>query len=220
MKMNILIGAMIIASFISVVSTAMADEDMVNGYLGTSGSVVMTSYGDCWRTSYHDTDDKKEACGYEKAVPVIEKPAPVEEPTKLEVVRAPTAVSATVKQMEKITIGANMLFGFDSAELSSDAKIIIMDRIGRFQGKGKLTSIMEVQGHTCSMGSESYNQTLSEKRAQAVADYIAENAPNVATNSINAVGMGESSPVASNDTEEGRMQNRRVEILAEAEIQK
>ncbi len=139
---------------------------------------------------------------------------------QMEFIQTPSAESVTVKKMDNITIAASMLFGFDSAELTKDAKTIILERINRLYGKGKLTSILEVRGYTCNLGPESYNKALSMKRAQAVADYIAEQAPNVALEQIRVVGMGEESPIASNDTKDGRMMNRRVEILAEAEIQK
>jgi OOP family OmpA-OmpF porin len=68
----------------------------------------------------------------------------------------------------------------------------------------------EVQGHTDSTGSASYNQTLSEARARAVSDYFARQG--VAPERIRATGFGETRPAAFNDTPEGRAQNRRVEI--------
>jgi len=71
-------------------------------------------------------------------------------------------------------------------------------------------SLIDVYGHTDSTGSDSYNQTLSENRARAVADYLASRGVNAAR--IRSQGRGESQPVASNATEEGRSANRRVEI--------
>ena len=71
-------------------------------------------------------------------------------------------------------------------------------------------SLIDVYGHTDSTGSDAYNQTLSENRARAVADYLASRG--VAPGRIRSQGFGESQPVASNMTEEGRSANRRVEI--------
>ncbi|PWI32143.1 hypothetical protein DI392_17430 [Vibrio albus] len=68
----------------------------------------------------------------------------------------------------------------------------------------------EIVGHTDSRGSEAYNQTLSEKRAQAVADYLIQNG--IEASRLTVSGAGESLPKVSNDTAEGRMQNRRVEV--------
>ena len=72
------------------------------------------------------------------------------------------------------------------------------------------SSLIDVEGHTDSRGSDSYNQALSERRTQSVADYLASQG--VSASSLNPIGMGEGSPVASNDTREGRAQNRRVEV--------
>lgn len=70
---------------------------------------------------------------------------------------------------------------------------------------------VSVHGHADSTGSDSYNQALSQRRALAVSNYLSAQGVNPAR--LNAVGFGESRPVASNDTVEGRSANRRVEIL-------
>ncbi len=69
---------------------------------------------------------------------------------------------------------------------------------------------VEIVGHTDSNGSEAYNQTLSEQRAQSVADYLISQG--VESSRISSSGEGEMNPKASNDTPEGRMENRRVEV--------
>jgi outer membrane protein OmpA-like peptidoglycan-associated protein len=71
-------------------------------------------------------------------------------------------------------------------------------------------SLIDVYGHTDSTGSDTYNQALSERRARAVADYLSMRG--VAASRIRWQGYGETQPVASNDSEQGRQQNRRVEI--------
>lgn len=70
---------------------------------------------------------------------------------------------------------------------------------------------VDVTGHTDSTGSDQYNQTLSEKRANSVANYLTSQ--QVLSQRIYTKGMGETQPIASNDTADGRSQNRRVEIL-------
>jgi outer membrane protein OmpA-like peptidoglycan-associated protein len=70
---------------------------------------------------------------------------------------------------------------------------------------------IQVEGHTDSIGSDDFNQTLSEKRAEAVRDYLVSN--DVASSSITARGFGKTRPVVSNDTAEGRQRNRRVEMV-------
>lgn len=69
----------------------------------------------------------------------------------------------------------------------------------------------EIIGHTDSRGSEKYNQSLSQQRAQSVADYLYTQG--IEESRITVRGEGESKPKASNDTEEGRMENRRVEVI-------
>ena len=69
---------------------------------------------------------------------------------------------------------------------------------------------VEIAGHTDSAGSTAYNQGLSERRAQTVADYLIANGANADNISVN--GYGEAEPVADNSSEDGRAANRRVEL--------
>ena len=68
-----------------------------------------------------------------------------------------------------------------------------------------------IEGHTDSVGSDDYNQQLSERRAQAVRDYFVQQGINSAN--VEAHGYGKTEPIATNDTAEGRQQNRRVELI-------
>jgi outer membrane protein OmpA-like peptidoglycan-associated protein len=70
---------------------------------------------------------------------------------------------------------------------------------------------LQIEGHTDSVGTDEYNQSLSEKRAEAVRDYLVQQG--IAADSIEARGFGKTQPIASNDTPEGRQQNRRVELV-------
>jgi outer membrane protein OmpA-like peptidoglycan-associated protein len=74
---------------------------------------------------------------------------------------------------------------------------------------------LDVEGHTDSVGTDDYNLTLSQKRAQAVRDYLVQQG--ISENSIASRGLGKAGPVASNDTPEGRQQNRRVELVLTGE---
>ena len=71
---------------------------------------------------------------------------------------------------------------------------------------------VEVSAHTDSVGSESYNQGLSERRAQSVVDYLS--ARGLDRYRLNPTAFGESSPIDTNETAEGRARNRRVELYA------
>jgi outer membrane protein OmpA-like peptidoglycan-associated protein len=75
---------------------------------------------------------------------------------------------------------------------------------------------LEIEGHTDSVGSDSYNQTLSEKRARSVRDYLVNNG--VSINNVIARGLGKASPVADNSTAAGRKLNRRVEMIVSGDV--
>jgi outer membrane protein OmpA-like peptidoglycan-associated protein len=75
---------------------------------------------------------------------------------------------------------------------------------------------VEVEGHTDSVGNDSYNQALSDRRANSVRDYLVQQG--IAANSIVSRGYGESKPLVSNDTAAGRQQNRRVELVLSGEV--
>ncbi|MFK5894444.1 MAG: OmpA family protein [Pseudomonadota bacterium] len=198
---------------LSVMSiSAMAEGDMVNNYVKSAGGVVKNSYGECWRSRFEDTTEKLEECGYEPPAPII---------IEKEIVIAPAATAATVTTtvFEDIAISAALLFGFDSADLSDDAKAVIDERVEKFKGKAELTQNVSVIGHTDSTGPEAYNQKLSERRAQAVATYLEANT-NISDNQIDVEGKGESDPAASNATRDGRSANRRVIIHVEGKVVK
>jgi outer membrane protein OmpA-like peptidoglycan-associated protein len=74
---------------------------------------------------------------------------------------------------------------------------------------------LSVEGHTDSVGSDDYNQQLSERRAEAVRDYMVQQG--IASDAVSASGFGKTAPVATNDTPEGRQQNRRVELVLSGE---
>jgi outer membrane protein OmpA-like peptidoglycan-associated protein len=96
----------------------------------------------------------------------------------------------------------------DSATVNNNFKPVL-DKVAATLVEYDQT-IIEVAGHTDSTGSETYNQSLSERRASSVASYLSSRG--VPSQRLITVGGGESHPVASNDTAEGREQNRRVEI--------
>ena len=100
-------------------------------------------------------------------------------------------------------------FEFDSSVLKPES-ISILDAAVKTLGEHG-TILIEVAGHTDSKGSESYNQGLSEDRARVVYEYLVSKG--VAPNRMSWKGYGESSPIATNDTEEGRAKNRRTELI-------
>ena len=104
----------------------------------------------------------------------------------------------------------NIQFAFDSAELDSTARGLLNEAAYILQGK---TGQIVVAGHTCNIGTDQYNQRLSERRANSVRSYLIEQG--VPANRLIARGFGESKPKYSNATEETRRLNRRVELSVE-----
>jgi outer membrane protein OmpA-like peptidoglycan-associated protein len=108
----------------------------------------------------------------------------------------------------KITFDSGILFATNSSQLQPAAKSNI-ESLASVLNKYPDTDIL-IEGDTDNTGTEDYNQKLSERRAQAVANY--QKSLGVAGSRISTVGMGEANAIGSNDTEAGRQQNRRVEI--------
>ncbi|WP_163557879.1 OmpA family protein [Halomonas sp. NO4] len=107
-----------------------------------------------------------------------------------------------------LNMPSSVTFDFDSSALTTSARNALND-VASVLTQYTDTRV-NIVGHTDSTGDASYNQRLSEQRAQSVGSYLAQ--AGVARNRLNMTGYGESQPVASNDTEQGRAQNRRVEI--------
>jgi OOP family OmpA-OmpF porin len=89
---------------------------------------------------------------------------------------------------------------------------VILDEAVRILGTGG-GSAVAIEGHTDWIGTDAYNQGLSERRANAVMNYLVDHG--VAASRLSTTGYGESRPIASNQTREGRALNRRVELLVQ-----
>jgi outer membrane protein OmpA-like peptidoglycan-associated protein len=102
-------------------------------------------------------------------------------------------------------------FAFNSAELTPSATANL-SKLGQALKSSELAPYcFRIEGHTDAAGSDEYNQTLSEKRAKAVVRYLAGHS-SVEAERLIAVGYGEKKPAAPNESDEGRQQNRRVQI--------
>ncbi|WP_370306031.1 OmpA family protein [Sinimarinibacterium flocculans] len=99
-------------------------------------------------------------------------------------------------------------FEFDKATLTVNARTLLDDVASALTNAPQIR--VEVGGHTDSRGSDTYNQELSERRAQSVVDHLV--GKGIAPDRLQAAGYGEAAPVADNDTDEGRELNRRVEL--------
>ena len=120
----------------------------------------------------------------------------------------PGAVVERVGEGLQVTFESGLLFPYDSDVLTAAAQQNLATLASSLD-KYPNTNIMVV-GHTDSNGSDSYNMTLSERRANAAVNYLVSRG--VDRSRLRAAGRGETEPVASNDSDAGRQQNRRVEV--------
>jgi len=198
---------------------ANAADNAVDGYVNAKGdSVWKTGSGECLRTQFQDTTEYREDCGYEL---VVEKAAVVEStPTGTAVtvggaagvVKDGKLVARSGVVIEQVIVD-NVQFAFDSDELTPEYRAALDDASDALKPHRELLrgglAMLNVIGYTDSVGDAEYNQKLSERRARAVADYLIKQDP-TRVEFVLAMGKGEQDPIASNDTEEGRAQNRRV----------
>lgn len=123
--------------------------------------------------------------------------------------------------MQKITLDSKVLFDFDKAVLKPEGKAAIDSQV-----TGKLSQIQKLEvvlvtGHTDRLGTEAYNQKLSERRADAVRDYLVSRG--IPRDKVETIGMGEKQPVVQCDQKalkaliECLQPNRRVEVQAKGE---
>jgi outer membrane protein OmpA-like peptidoglycan-associated protein len=118
-------------------------------------------------------------------------------------------ISQSVEAVEAVDIKMNnIFFAFDKSDLQPESYMEMQRWIRMLNENGHVK--LEVNGHTDSIGTEPYNQKLSERRAKSVVNYLVDNG--IARQRLVAAGFGESQPVASNTTDDGRQQNRRVQV--------
>ena len=108
-------------------------------------------------------------------------------------------------------VGALINFDFNSAKIRSDS-YSLLDEFGKAFKGGLSSASVIIAGHTDNIGSNQYNQGLSEDRAKAVASYLQSHHA-ISSERIILKGFGETRPIVSNDTDEGRFKNRRVEFI-------
>ena len=215
-------------------ATGAPDNNVVrSGRYGTNNA----SCNLCWRTGFWTPAMAIAECDpdlVKKAVapaPVVAPTAPVAPPTVTPPVAPPTAPVAPVAPVappaptvQKITLASKALFDFDKAILKPEGQAVL-DReiVSRIKEVQKLELVL-VTGHTDRLGSQQYNQKLSERRAAAVAAYLA--AKGVAKDKIETLGMGKTQPVPGVVCEQKNRKalivclqpHRRVEVEVKGEI--
>ena len=179
MKKSIKLSALLATLLLT--STAFAANQ---GYAQADGSpVVKNAYGECWKlpTTYDKARDGLVECGDREAAKPAPAPAPKPAPAPVVVAPKPQTVIKTV------SLSAEGLFGFNSAQIIAGNQQL--EALVSSLKADKLLKTVAVEGHTDYLGSDKYNQALSEKRANAVKDYFV--AAGVPADKVTAVGKGE-----------------------------
>ena len=184
-------GAAVALALAAVAGTAQA-QSAVPGYVTTSGGQVWTSpTGLCWKTTDWTPEKAAAPCDAVRVVQVASPPpvavaAPPPAPTPLVVAPPPQP-----PVIEQISLSSDVLFPFDKADLRPEGQKKIDEIAGRL--KGANVQIINAIGHADRIGDDKYNQQLSEKRAAAVKEYLAQKG--IETSKVRSEGRGESEPV-------------------------
>lgn len=168
---------------VAAATSGVASAQTVDNWVNPYGLVWMNGTNEhCWRDNFWTPATAAQGCG------------------------APVAQAEVVAK--KVTFNADTFFDFDKATLKPEGRNIL-DQVAQQATQLNLESLIAT-GHTDSIGTNTYNQKLSERRAASVKNYLISRG--VPADQIIASGRGETQPVASNKTREGRAKNRRVEI--------
>ncbi len=164
------------ALIVALLASTGAMAHGIHGYTVSeqSGEVVRNNYGECWENTYlNKAENGLVECGDR---------APDAAPA------APTSMVQPQYRTETVSLNSNFLFGFDKDTLRPEA-IETLNQLAARLGDSNVQSA-RVEGHTDFMGSEQYNQALSERRATRVANYLVERG--VPASKISVAGLGES----------------------------
>ncbi|MBJ7263390.1 MAG: OmpA family protein [Burkholderiaceae bacterium] len=177
-------------AFAAVTASGAASAQTVDNWQSPFGGVWKNGTNElCWRNAFWTPATGIPGCD---GVPVAQAP------------RAP----APTPMASKVVFNADAFFDFDKSTLKPEGRQLL-DQVAQ-QAQGLNLETIIAVGHTDSIGTDAYNQKLSERRAASVKTYLTSKG--VPADRIYTEGKGETQPVASNATREGRAQNRRVEV--------
>ena len=203
MKISSIAKLVLGSAALAFASTGALAQATVPNVTDSQGLPVRDSQGVCVLSSGINHPD----C-MPKAAPKSATPAAPGAPAAPAKPAAPPAKAAPASVKQAIVIQADALFDFDKSVVRPDGKKRIDEALAKLQGVD--VEMVIATGHTDSVGTDAYNQKLSERRAAAVKGYLVSKG--IPASKITTIGKGESQPVATNKTAEGRQKNRRVDI--------
>lgn len=227
-------STLLLLSLLLSSSFAFAGKVAPKGYLVDSANdPVKSGFGLCWHTGtwtpadavVEGCDDMLKQAPAPVAAPKAEAGAPSSTPAPATATSSlpsdasssadarpsapvPAPAAATAPTSEKVTFEADTFFDFDKSVLKPAGKAKLEDLVSKL--KGTDIEVVVATGHTDWTGTEAYNLKLSMRRANSVKAFLVSKG--VPADRIFTEGKGESKPVASNRTSEGRAKNRRVEV--------
>ncbi len=189
MKMSKLMNVLIAVAALASASSAFAARE---GYrVDTRGNVVRNNYGECWRTGYWTPAMAIEECDSSLA-------------------KTGKGIGPEAAAFAKATLQAETLFDFDKSVLRPAGKEALDEFVTKMKDHPEVELLL-VTGHTDQIGSDKYNQKLSERRAASVKAYLVSKG--IAANRIETVGMGEKEPVKSLKECKGSHGKKLIECL-------
>ena len=200
-----ILAAFAATALVPLAARAAAETKNQSYLIQTSESTIVRSgTGLCWHTGEWTTARGADACDPGASPAVAAAPAPVPAPIVI-------AALAPVPKPEpqKVQFSGDAMFAFDKAVLKPEGEAML-DGLVR-QARGATYDTIVVTGHTDRFGSDKYNQNLSERRAQAVKDYLVSK--NVVASRIDAAGKGETQPMTKTDECKGAKTVKSVSCL-------
>ena len=210
-KVALLFASAVLAAGAQAGVPAADGGNTVNNWQNGTGEYVWKNGTQeyCWRDAVWTPATAAKGCDgalvppTPPAPPMVTPMAPPPPMAKPPAPPPPPPAAAT-----KVTYAADAFFDFDKAVLKPEGKAKLDDLVGKV--KAINLEVIIAVGHTDSVGSDAYNQSLSVRRAEAVKAYLVSKG--IEKNRVYTEGKGEKQPVADNKTAEGRAKNRRVEI--------
>jgi OOP family OmpA-OmpF porin len=207
---TLIMAAFAAATLAPAVAMAANDPSQDQGYLVDSRGTIVTSGtpGVCWNASATAPDRTVEECGQLSTPVAAVAPAPQPAVVAAAPVSAPAQVVAAPLP-QKISFSGDALFAFDQSELTAQGKTMLDGMVNKLDGATYDTIL--ATGHTDRLGSNAYNQKLSERRANTVKDYLMSK--NVPARRIDAQGKGETQPINHADACRGMKRTSVVSCL-------
>ncbi len=204
MTKTVLSSTLVAASLAALTAAPAFAEDKSGYWTTTRGEIWRSGYDLCWRAGYWTPALAIAECDPDLVAKPEPAPAPAPAPAP-----EPAPVGPAAPAFEKFTFSAETLFAFDKATIRPDAASILDDVVAKMKRYPEVELIV-VTGHTDRIGSDAYNQRLSDRRAAAVRDYLVNQG--VESSRITAEGRGESQPVVACDGIKGK-ENRSNKAL-------